>query len=135
MIKKLLLMALLTLSSMAYDFGDIPKVKVVDIPKGKRLMVQFGKTECVWCEHMAPYLKEIKATHPNVPIYYINTDKDILGAINSNVEVLPTSVFWDEEGKEIGRYEGYLLPEQIMELLVKYGVLDKNNTSSESVKD
>jgi len=135
MMKKLLLMLLLTLGSMAYDFGDIPKVKVVDIPKGKRLMVQFGKTRCIWCEHMAPYLKEIKATHPNVPIYYVNTDKDVLGAINSNVEVLPTSVFWDEEGKEIGRYEGYLLPDQIMELLVKYGVLEENDTSSEPIKN
>ena len=110
---------------MAYDFGDIPKVNVVDIPKGKRLMVQFGKTECIWCEHMAPYLKEIKANYPKVPIYYINTDKDVLGGINANVQVLPTSIFWDENGKEIGRFEGYLLPEQIMELLEKYGVLLK----------
>ena len=123
MFKKLLLIFSLTVVSMAYDFGDIPKVNVVDIPKGERLMVQFGKTECIWCEHMAPYLKKIKADHPKTPIYYINTDKDILGGINSNVEVLPTSIFWDEDGKEIGRYEGYLLPEQIMELLEKYGVL------------
>jgi len=129
MIKKLLLMALLTLGSMAYDFGDVPKVNVIDIPKGKRLMVQFGKTECIWCEHMAPYFKEIKAKYPSVPIYYINTDKDILGGINANVQVLPTSIFWDEEGKEIGRYEGYLLPEQIMELLVKYGVLAEEDES------
>jgi len=127
--KKIVLMALLTLSSMAYDFGDIPKVNVVDIPKGKRLMVQFGKTKCIWCEHMAPYLKEIKAKYPSVAIYYINTDKDILGGINANVQVLPTSIFWDEEGKEIGRYEGYLLPEQIMELLVKYGVLAEEDES------
>jgi thioredoxin-related protein len=47
----------------------------------------------------------------------------MLGGINAEVEVLPTSIFWDEEGKEIGRHEGYLLPEQIMELLKKYGVL------------
>jgi len=125
MIKKILLIALLTLSSIAYDFGDVPKVNVVDIPKGKRLMIQFGKTECIWCEHMAPYFKEIKAKYPKTPIYYINTDKDVLGAINSNVEVLPTSIFWDENGKEIGRYEGYLLPNQIMELLEKYDVLVK----------
>ncbi|SFV70784.1 Thioredoxin [hydrothermal vent metagenome] len=123
--KKILLIALLTLSSLAYDFGDVPKVNVVDIPKGKRLMIQFGKTECIWCEHMAPYFKEIKAKYPKTPIYYINTDKDVLGAINSNVEVLPTSIFWDENGKEIGRYEGYLLPNQIMELLEEYGVLVK----------
>ena len=123
MFRKLLLILALTLSSFAYDFGDVPKVNVVDIPKGERLMIQFGKTECIWCEHMAPYFKEIKANHPDVPIYYINTDKDILGGINSNVEVLPTSIFWDKEGKEIGRHEGYLLPEEIMELLKKYEVL------------
>jgi thioredoxin-related protein len=122
-IKKILLILTLTIGSFAYDFGEIPKVNLVDIPKGKRLMIQFGKTKCIWCEHMAPYLKEIKEEHPDVPIYYINTDKDMLGGINAEVEVLPTSIFWDEEGKEIGRYEGYLLPEQIMELLKQYGVL------------
>ena len=115
MIRKIVLTILLTIASIAYDFGAVPKVNVIDIPKGQRLMVQFGKTECIWCEHMAPYFKDIKEQYPKTPIYYINTDKDIVGGINSNVLVLPTSIFWDEEGKEIGRYEGYLLPDQIME--------------------
>jgi len=123
MLRKLLLILVLTIGTFAYDFGAVPKVNLVDIPKGQRLMIQFGKTKCIWCEHMAPYLKEIKEKYPEVPIYYINTDKDMLGGINAEVEVLPTSIFWDEEGNEIGRYEGYLLPEQIMELLKKYGVL------------
>ena len=121
--KKLLLMTLLTISTIAYDFGNVPTVKVVDIPKGKSTMIVFGKTECIWCEHMAPYLKEIKEKYPKTPIYYINTDKDVLGGINSNVEVLPTTIFWDEEGKEVGRELGYLLPEKIMELLETYGIL------------
>ena len=126
MFKKILLLLTVNLSLFGYDFGAVPKVNVVDIPKGQRLMVQFGKTECIWCEHMAPYFKEIKEKYPKTPIYYINTDKDMLGGINCNVEVLPTSIFWDESGKEIGRYEGYLLPDQIMELLEKYGVLVKD---------
>jgi len=125
MLKKLLLLLLLTLSTMAYDFGTVIKTSVNKIPKGQVLMVQFGKTECIWCEHMAPYFKEIKEQYPKTPIYYINTDKDPLGAINSKVIVLPTSIFWDKNGNEIGRYEGYLLPDQIMELLEKYGVLIK----------
>ena len=123
MFKKLLLLSLVSLSLFAYDFGAVPKVKVVDIPKGQKLMVQFGKTECIWCEQMAPYFKEIKEKYPKTPIYYVNLDNDILGGINSNVVVLPTSIFWDENGTEIGRHVGYLLPDQIMELLRKYGVL------------
>jgi len=123
MLKKITLLLLLTFSLNAYDFGEIPKVSVTDIKKGKPLMIQFGKTECIWCEHMAPYLKEIKEKYPDVEIYYVNTDKDILGAINHNVEVLPTSIFWDEKGEESGRVVGYLTPEKIMAALKKYGVL------------
>jgi thioredoxin-related protein len=125
MFKKLFFLLLLTLSSMAYDFGTVVQTSVDKIPKGKVLMIEFGKTECIWCEHMAPYFKDIKEQYPKTPIYYVNTDKDILGGINLNIEVLPTAVFWDENGKEIGRHEGYLLPDQIMELLEKYRVLVK----------
>ena len=125
MLKKLFLILSLTLASMAYDFGDVPKVRVEDVPIGKPTLIQFGKTECVWCEHMAPYFKEIKAEYPKTPIYYVNTDLDVAGMIKYNVIVLPLSVFLDENGKEVGRVEGYLMPDRIMELLESYGVLVK----------
>ena len=125
MFKKIFLILSLTLASMAYDFGAVPKVNVADIPIGKATMIQFGKTECLWCEHMAPYLKDIKAEFPKTPIYYINTDLDVLGMIKHNVIVLPLSLFLDENGNVIGRVEGYLMPDKIMELLETYGVLVK----------
>jgi len=125
MLKKIITLILLTLSLTAYDFGDIPEVNAADIPIGKRLMIQFGKTECIWCEHMAPYLKEIKENYPNTQIYYVNTDNDILGTINYNIQVLPTAVFLDEEGKELGRVVGYLTPEKIISALIEYDVLVK----------
>jgi len=123
MFKKLFLSLSLTIASMAYDFGAVPKVNIADIPIGKATMIQFGKTECIWCEHMAPYLKDIKEEYPKTPIYYINTDLDIAGTIKHNVIVLPTAIFLDENGKVIGRVEGYLMPDRIMELLEIYGVL------------
>ena len=123
MLKKFLILTLLTLTLNAYDFGNVPKVNASDIPKDKRTMIEFGKTECIWCEHMAPYLKEIKEKYPKTALYYVNTDKDILGTINYNIVALPTSVFLDEEGKEIGRIVGYLTPEKIMAALVEYEIL------------
>lgn len=121
--RKIILFIVMGFVALGYDFGTIPKVLVEDIPKGKITMVQFGKTECIWCEHMAPYFKEIKAKYPRTSIYYVNTDNDIIGAINMNIRVLPASVFLDKDGKEIGRHEGYLLPNNIMKLLIKYRVL------------
>ena len=125
MFKKLFLILLLSVASMAYDFGAVPKVRVADVPLGKPTMIQFGKTECIWCEHMAPYLKDIKAEYPRTPIYYVNTDLDMAGMIKHNIIVLPVSLFLDADGKVIGRVEGYLMPDRIMELLETYGVLVK----------
>ena len=125
MFKKLFLILLLSVASLAYDFGAVPKVRVEDVPIGQPVMIQFGKTECVWCEHMAPYFKDIKAQYPKTPIYYVNTDKDIAGMIEHNVIVLPTSIFLNASGKVVGRVEGYLLPDKIMALLEQYGVLVK----------
>jgi thiol-disulfide isomerase/thioredoxin len=125
MFKKLFLILLLSVASFAYDFGAVPKVSVADIPLGKPTMIQFGKTECVWCEHMAPYFKDIKAEYPKTPIYYVNTDLDVVGMIKYNVIVLPLSVFLDADGKEVGRVEGYLMPDKIMALLETYEVLVK----------
>jgi len=125
MFKKLFLILLLSVASLAYDFGAVPKVRVEDVPIGQPVMIQFGKTQCVWCKYMSTYFKEIKEKYPKTPIYYVNTDLDIAGMIEHNVIVLPTSIFLDKDGKVIGRVEGYLLPDKIMELLETYGVLVK----------
>jgi len=52
--KKIIISILLIVSTLlAYDFGNVPEIKLSQIPKGKPLMVMVGKTKCIWCESIS----------------------------------------------------------------------------------
>jgi len=126
--KKLLLLITLTFTIFAYDLGSIPKVNFVEIPKGKPTMIEFGKTKCIWCAQMAPYLKSIKEEYPESSVYYINVEKDVLGAINNNIQAIPTRIFLDANGTEVGRVMGYIPKEMFLNYMNQYGVIEGNVT-------
>jgi len=122
--KKIITSILLIVSTLlAYDFGNVPEIKLSQIPKGKPLMVMVGKTKCIWCESMAPQIKEIKEQYPKTVIYYVNSDKDYIGAINHNISELPVQLFYDKNGKEVARHIGYINKKGLLEYLRAYGVL------------
>jgi len=108
---------------LAHDFGDVPESKLGEIKRDRPLMVMVGKTKCIWCDSMAPQIKEIKEKYPKTVIYYVNIDKDFLGAINYNINELPVQIFYDKSGKEIDRHIGYLGKDDMLEALRKNGVL------------
>lgn len=121
--KTLLLITLIMVGLLAHDFGDVPEKKLDEIPKNKALMVMVGKTKCIWCDSMAPQIKEIKEQYPKTLIYYVNVDKDPLGAINHDISELPVQLFYGQNGKELGRHVGYLGKEDILEGLKEFGIL------------
>jgi len=109
---------------LAYDFGDVPEINFSQIDKTKPCMVMVGKTHCIWCESMAPQIKEIKEEYPKTIIYYINTDKDPEGAMRHHILELPVQIFY-KDGQEIARHTGYMGKKDILAYLEKYGILAK----------
>lgn len=97
-----LFLMVLAVALLAHDFGDVPEKKLDEIKKDTPLMVMVGKTQCIWCDSMAPQIKAIKEQYPKTVIYYVNVDKDPLGAINHNIEELPVQLFYDKNGTEVG---------------------------------
>jgi len=123
--RKIAIFLSMSLILSAYDFGKIPQVRVGKIAFNKPMMVMVGKTKCIWCESMAPQLKEIKEEYPKTTIYYVNSDKDPLWTINNGIEELPVQLFYNGQGQEIGRHTGYIGKEGILELLRRYNILNK----------
>jgi thioredoxin 1 len=121
--KKLLLIVMFFTLLTAYDFGKIPEIRAKDITFGQPMMIMVGKTNCVWCESMAPQLKEIKEEYPNTLIYYMNSDIEPMWAIKHHILELPVQIFYDSRGEEIGRHTGYINKNDILELLKQKRVL------------
>ena len=122
--KKLILIFMLAIASLyAYDFGDVPETTISKLKKGKPFMLMVGKTQCIWCESMAPQIKEIKEEYPKTMIYYMNVDKHPLDAINNDISELPVQIFYDKNLKEVARHVGYMGKKDILEYLRAYGVL------------
>ncbi len=121
---KIILLSMIMVSLLlSYDFGNVPEKRLDQVPKGAPAMVMVGKTKCIWCESMAPWIKETKEQYPKSAIYYVNVDNDPLGAINHNISELPVQLFFDANGKEIGRHIGYLNREDLLAYLDHYGVI------------
>ena len=122
--KKIIISIILIVSTLlAHDFGNVPEKKLSQIKKDRPLMVMVGKTKCIWCDSMAPQIKEIKEQYPKTVIYYMNADKDYIGAINNNIVELPVQLFYDKNGKEVARHVGYINKKGLLEYLRAYGVL------------
>jgi thioredoxin 1 len=123
--KKIFLILVFVFSLVfGHDFGDVPEKIFSQIDKTKPCMVMVGKTHCIWCESMAPQIKEIKEEYPKTIIYYVNTDKDMKGAMREHILELPVQIFY-KDGKEVDRHIGYMGKADILEYLEKYGILAK----------
>jgi len=122
--KKAILFVITSLALWAYDFGNVTETQFSKIKEQRPYMVMVGKTECIWCDSMAPQIKEIKEEYPETVIYYVNVDKDPLGGINHDILELPVQIFYNH-GKEFDRHIGYLGKEGLLNLLNVSGVLVK----------
>jgi len=122
--KKAILLLITSITLMAYDFGDVIEIQFSKIKEERPYMIMVGKTKCIWCDSMAPQIKEIKEAYPKTVIYYVNVDKDPLGGINHNILELPVQIFY-ANGKEFDRHLGYINKEGLLNLLSLSGVLVK----------
>jgi len=93
------------------------------LSSGKPVLVDFGANSCVPCRQMRPILKEIdkeytgKARALVIDVYkYQNLAREY------KVQLIPTLVFFDPNGKEVFRHVGVLEKEKIVEKLKEIGM-------------
>ena len=79
-------------------------------------LVDVGAGTCIPCRLMKPILDELQATraHQFETVYIdLNHQRDEAGRFK--IRVIPTQIFYDENGRERGRHEGFMSKEQILE--------------------
>lgn len=98
---------------------DVNQVPV----KGMVTMVDLGADQCVPCKMMAPILEKLKKTYEGkAAIVFIDVWKNPEESRRFGIRAIPTQIFYDATGREIGRHVGFMSEKAIVEQLAKMGI-------------
>lgn len=87
-------------------------------PAGTVAMVDLGAKSCIPCKMMAPILAELKEEYRGrAAVIFIDIWENPDAARRFGVQVIPTQIFYDREGREVYRHVGFLDRAPIVERL------------------
>lgn len=117
---------LLVLCSTGVSFGAEEKSPVPQAPvQGKVTMVDIGAKKCIPCKMMAPILKELEEEYGSTgkaAIVFIDVWENPNEGKKFGIRSIPTQIFYDANGKEVSRHEGFMDKNSIITRLEKMGV-------------
>ena len=97
----------------------IPEVPV----KGMVTMLDMGADRCVPCKMMAPILKELEEEYRGkAAILFIDVWKNRDQGPKFGIRAIPTQIFYDKDGHEVLRHEGFMDKNSIVAVLERLGV-------------
>ena len=99
--------------------GQIPQVPV----PGMVTMVDLGAKKCIPCKMMSPIIEELtKEYQGRAGIVFIDVWENPDAGQQFGLRAIPTQIFYDAQGKEISRHEGFLDKESIVAVFKQQGV-------------
>lgn len=131
-IKILMLFAVLALvvlpvapAACALDLSEIPE-------KGTITMIDLGAKKCIPCKMMTPILDKLeKAYEGTARIVFIDVWKNRDQAARFEIQIIPTQIFFNEQGKEVSRHRGFMDEADIVQRLTDMGAETPNLETKE----
>ena len=100
----------------AQDFSTVPE-------KGQVTMVDLGAKKCIPCKMMAPIMSKLENDYKGkAHIVFIDVWENREQALRFGIRAIPTQIFFNENGDEVWRHEGFLDEKNIVDRLTEMGV-------------
>jgi thioredoxin 1 len=100
--------------------GDAPE-STPAAESGLPRLLDLGADKCVPCKAMAPILEEMRETFAGqLRVDFIDVWKNREAGSQYGIKVIPTQIFFDENGNELFRHQGFFSRE---DMLAKWGEL------------
>jgi thioredoxin 1 len=100
----------------ADEFNNLPV-------KGMVTMIDLGAQKCIPCKMMAPILEKMKKVYKGkAVIAFIDVWEHREPVNRFGIRAIPTQIFFDKNGQEVYRHEGFLAEKNIVAILEKMGV-------------
>jgi thioredoxin 1 len=86
-------------------------------------LVAIGAGECSPCKAMAPIRADLRREYQGVlGVDFYDVWKNPAAGRHFKTRVIPTLIFYDADGRELGRREGYVSKAEIIAALARWGV-------------
>jgi thioredoxin 1 len=109
-------------SSAARTASDSKGGSVLTDARGIPVLLDLGADKCVPCKMMAPILEEMSVTFVGqLDVRFIDVWKDGSAAREHGVGVIPTQIFFDEQGNELFRHQGFFSREDMLRKWAELG--------------
>jgi thioredoxin 1 len=96
--------------------GEIPV-------KGMPTMVDLGANACVPCKMMVPVMEKVEKKYEGkAAIIFIDVWENKEPAERFGIRTIPTQIFFDQNGEEVYRHEGYMGEDDIDRIFRRMGV-------------
>lgn len=116
----------------AYDMPPAPVGEVAEDPvppsyaasqPGLPRLVAVGAGKCIPCRAMAPIRAELRREYAgSLVVDFYDVWKDPPAGDHFGVWVIPTLIYYDAAGRELGRFQGYIPKAEILAALDRYGI-------------
>ncbi len=110
------ILALIQPSVMAASLPDVPAPGLVTV-------VDIGAKKCIPCKMMAPILEELTQEYQGrAAVIFIDVWENPEAGTKFGIRAIPTQIFYDAQGQEVTRHEGFLDKQSIVGTFAKLGV-------------
>jgi thioredoxin 1 len=90
---------------------------------GKPTLIEFGATGCVPCDMMQPILDKLCKTYTDrLNVVFVHVGQEKVLAARFGIRTIPVQVFYDRNGREVFRHEGFFPEAEVNKILAKMGV-------------
>lgn len=113
-------------SQTADEEGSVLVTKSLDLDfsKHKVTFIELGADRCIPCKAMQPIMREIAREYSRkIQVVFYDVWKDPAPARKYGIQLIPTQVFIDQNGREIFRHVGLFPKEDILSTLKEKGIL------------
>jgi len=99
--------------------ADTSKANTKKLPR----LVDLGASKCIPCKMMAPILEDLKTScEGRMDVEFIDVWKSPDSGKKYGIKIIPTQIFYNAEGRELFRHEGFLGREDILAKWKELGV-------------
>ncbi len=93
------------------------------LASGKPAVIDLGARTCIPCKKMAPILESLAGEYRGrATVLFIDVRQDQAAAEKFRIQMIPTQIFYNSQGKEVKRHIGFMEKADILKELKAAGL-------------